>query len=67
VVFRPEEVVQSRPDMRTSYTPMLHEIVDFFRTGRPPVPNEETLEIFAFMDAAQKSKEQGGAKVRLAR
>ena len=37
----------------------------FFQTGVPPVPNEETLEIFAFMDAAQKSKEQGGKPVRL--
>ncbi len=44
VVFRPEEVEQSRPDMRTSYTPLLREIVEFVRTGRPPVPNEETLE-----------------------
>jgi hypothetical protein len=66
VVFRPEETAQSRPDMRTSYIPMLREIVEFFRTGRPPVPNEETLEIFAFMDAAQKSKEQGGKTVQLA-
>ena len=67
VVFRPEEVEQSRPDMRTSYTPLLRKIIEFFRTGRPPVPNEETLEIFAFMDAAQRSKEQGGTPVRLAR
>jgi predicted dehydrogenase len=67
VVFRREEVEQSRPDMRGSYTPLLREMVEFFRTGRPPVPNEETLEIFAFMDAAQRSKEQGGTPVRLAR
>jgi hypothetical protein len=40
-------------------------MVEFFRTGRPPVPNEETLEIFAFMDAAQRSKGQGGTPVRL--
>lgn len=65
VVFRPEGVEQSHPDMKSSYTPMLREIVKFFRTGTPPVPNEETLEIFAFMDAAQKSKEQGGKPVKL--
>jgi predicted dehydrogenase len=65
VVFRPDEVEHSRPGMRTSYTPMLREIVEFFRTGQPPVPNEETLEIFAFMDAAQRSAERGGAPVRL--
>ncbi len=35
----------------------------FFETGKPPVPNDETLEIFAFMDAAQRSKEEGGKPV----
>jgi hypothetical protein len=65
VVFRPESVEQSHPDMKSSYIPMLWEVVKFFRTGTPPVPNEETLEIFAFMDAAQKSKEQGGKPVKL--
>ena len=37
----------------------------FFETGQPPVPNRETLEIFAFMDAAQRSKDQGGRPVAL--
>ncbi len=65
VVFRPKSVEQSHSDMAHSYLPMLREIVKFFRTGTPPVPNEETLEIFAFMDAAQRSKEQGGKTVKL--
>jgi predicted dehydrogenase len=42
------------------YAPLVREIVQFFRTGRPPVSNEETLEIFAFLDAALRSKESGG-------
>jgi hypothetical protein len=29
------------------------------------VSNEETIEIFAFMDAAQKSKEHGGKPAKL--
>jgi hypothetical protein len=41
------------------------EIVKFFETKQPPVPNEETLEIFAFLDAAQRSKEAGGAPMKL--
>ena len=53
------------PDAKSSYTPMLKQIVKFFQTGTPPVSNEETLEIFAFMDAAQKSKEQEGKAVKL--
>jgi hypothetical protein len=43
----------------------LREIVKFFQTGVVPVPNEDTLEIFAFMDAAQRSKEAGGKPMRL--
>jgi hypothetical protein len=41
------------------------EMVKFFETGKPPVANAETLEMFAFMDAAQRSKEQGGKTVSL--
>jgi hypothetical protein len=43
----------------------LKEIVNFFHTGVPPVAPEETLEIMAFMDAAQRSKEAGGKPMRL--
>jgi hypothetical protein len=45
---------------RGGYAPLIVEIVKFFQTGQPPVPNSETLEIFAFLDAAQRSKESGG-------
>jgi hypothetical protein len=65
IVFRPKSSVQSPPKSASSYTPMLREIVKFFQTGKPPVPNEETLEIFAFMDAAQRSKEAGGKPMKL--
>ncbi len=65
VVFRPKQVLQSPPKSRSSYVPLIREIVKFFQTGVPPVANEETLEIFAFMDAAQRSKEAGGRPMRL--
>ena len=48
-----------------SYVPLVREIVQFFQTGKPPVPPEETLEIMAFMDAAERSRQQGGARVKL--
>ncbi len=41
------------------------ELVKFFQTGVPPVPNEDTLELMAFLDAAQRSKEAGGRPTRL--
>jgi predicted dehydrogenase len=45
------------------YEPLLLEILKFFRTGKSPVDLEETLEIYAFMEAADESKRQGGAPV----
>jgi hypothetical protein len=47
------------------YHPLLHEIGRFFRTNEPPVSAEETIEIFAFMEAADESKRLGGKPVRI--
>lgn len=47
------------------YDPLVVEAVKFFRTGVPPVTPEETLDIYAFMEAADESKRQGGAPVTL--
>jgi hypothetical protein len=57
--------VQIVEEQRAGYGELVREIVKFMETKQPPVPNEETLEMFAFMDAAQRSKESGGAPVRL--
>ncbi len=65
VVFRAKEIVEIKPQPSGSYRPLVLEIVKFFETGKPPVSNDETLEIFAFMDAAQRSKDQGGKPMRL--
>ena len=42
------------------------EIARFFKTRKPPVDPEETLQVMAFMSAADLSKERGGAPVSLA-
>lgn len=47
------------------YDPLLYAAVHFFRTGVAPVTPEETLEIYAFMEAADESKRRGGAEVTL--
>jgi len=62
IVNRGREVAVSHPKAgeAADYTLLVAEIVKFFRTGKPAVANAETLEMFAFMDAAQRSKEQGG-------
>lgn len=47
------------------YEPLLKEIVKFFSTGVAPVSPEETLEVYAFMEAADESKRKKGATVTL--
>lgn len=47
------------------YKPLVVEIARYFRTGEVPVSPEETLEIYAFMEAADESKRQGGKAVTL--
>jgi hypothetical protein len=56
---------ESEVGKSSGYGPLVVEIVKFFRTGKPPVSAEETLEIYAFMEAADESKRQGGQEVRL--
>jgi hypothetical protein len=65
IVFKGKEVLQSNPKGATGYRPMVVEIVKFFQTGVVPVPVEESVEIFAFMDAALRSKQAGGRPMAL--
>jgi len=65
VVFRKDGVKVSPSKPHTDYEGLVREIVKFFETGKPPVSNADTLEIFAFMDAAQRSKEAGGQPERV--
>jgi hypothetical protein len=63
LVFGSKEIVHSHG--YGGYEPLLVEICRFFRTGRPPVSAAETLEIVAFMEAADESKRRGGVPVTL--
>ncbi len=47
------------------YAPLIREVVKFFQTGIAPVSAQETLEMFAFMEAADESKRHGGSPVNL--
>ena len=62
-----KEVVDLHPKKgaASEYRPLVLEIVKFFQTGNPPVANEDTLEIMAFMDAAQRSKDEGGRPMQV--
>jgi hypothetical protein len=66
IAFVKGEKIDSRPEVKVSYVPLVRQIVEFMHTGKPAVGNDITLEMFAFMDAAQKSVQQNGAIVKLA-
>jgi len=63
-MFSEKRVLRSE-NVPETYGPLLKEIAKFFRTRVPPVSNAETLEIFAFMQAADLSEARGGAVVSL--
>ena len=48
------------------YRALVVEIAKFFQSGKPPVNAEETIEIYAFMSAADESKAGGGVPVKIA-
>jgi hypothetical protein len=47
------------------YDPLVADIIKFFKTGKIPVPAEETIEIFAFMSAADESKAKDGGPISI--
>jgi predicted dehydrogenase len=47
------------------YEPLVVDIVHMFRTGEVRVPAEQTIAIYALMDAADESKRLGGAPVNV--
>ena len=66
VVFGQTATLATNPPLRDEYRDLLLAVVKFFQTGVAPVPPEETLEIIAFMEAADLSKARGGTAVALA-
>jgi predicted dehydrogenase len=64
-VFGSTGVAQQKPTVH-DYAPLVAQVIKFFQTGQAPVPMEETLEMFAFMEAADESAKAGGAPVKLA-
>ncbi|SDD63478.1 Gfo/Idh/MocA family protein [Niabella drilacis] len=47
------------------YDPLLKEIIRFFETGKSPVATQDTLDILAFMEAADESRRRNGVPVTL--
>lgn len=49
----------------TGYRPLVVQIVSFFKTRKSPVSSDETIELYAFMAAAEQSSKAGGKTVQL--
>lgn len=63
ILFGTEKVAQQNGG--GDYAPLVREIVKFFQTGVVPLDPKVTVEIFAFMEAADESKRRGGAPVTI--
>ena len=48
------------------YQPLVAEVVKFFLSKSPPVSAEETIELFAFMEAADESNRRRGKEITIA-
>ncbi len=48
------------------YRPLVVAIAEFLSGGPPPVTRDETIELFAFMEAADESRRRSGAPVAIA-
>jgi predicted dehydrogenase len=63
IVFGTKAVAEQKST--GDYGPLVNEIMKFLQTGIAPVPNDETIEIYTFMEAADESKREGGKPVLL--
>ena len=66
VAFGTDSFAPAAPGSLGGYRGICVEIARFFRTRQAPVSPEETLEVLAFMEAADESKRQGGKPVTIA-
>jgi predicted dehydrogenase len=52
-------------DTYTAFRAQLVAFIEMLRTGRPPLPFSQTVELMALIIAGRRSREQGGRAVRL--
>ena len=65
MVYGTKAIVPEPPQHEEGAARLVQTIVRFFQTGKAPVSPEETLEIIAFMEAADASKRRGSREVYL--
>lgn len=63
--FCENTIIQSVVDTRYIYRELLKKVIEMFRTKRPPIDIDETIEIMAFIEASLKSSNKDGANQNL--
>ena len=63
IAFGSKDILPAGAFADVGHRPLVVEMLKFFSTGITPVSVEETLAIYAFMEAADESKRLGGAPV----
>ena len=66
-VWRETTTEQCAVNVETIYLGLLTNIKTFMETGDPPADPQESIEVIAFMEAANESMAGGGTAVRVAR
>jgi hypothetical protein len=64
VVYGDKEITNVA--LSSAYKDLCIEVARFFHSRKPPIDAEMTIEIFAFMEAADESKRRGGTPVAIA-
>ena len=65
-IYGEKQILRSAVSTTFIYRELLKQIVQMFQTGQPPLPISETLEIVAFIEAANTSAEHDGQRIPLA-
>lgn len=65
IVWREESTEVAAVDSGCIYPELLKKVKQFFETGLTPVPLDESVEVIAFMEAANASMAKGGAEVQV--
>lgn len=64
-VWREKNIETKTVNAGLIYPELLKNILNFIKTGSPPVDAAESIEVIAFMEAANKSMDSGGDPVKL--
>lgn len=66
-IFFENGVINVEPNTGSLYVHLMKDILKFFQTGVSPISQNETIAMFAFMAAADESKDKDGLPIKLSK